>query len=234
MKIKKLNEFYNMNRHINDDKAYIPQTENELIYLVHTLFHDYFNGNLRINKNVMNDIVIDVSGIKDASPATQMIVAKNNFTFEDMEYIYFLGISADEWKQNKKVFKKSSNDMYLDFTCCEFGLYTKAECNDISICVSLGWDYTSNEYDDIDVYIHTLTLNEIRYGRNPTIPAKAFEHLPCYEALKQYFLELIGTFNRDENIIYELYCAAKRDMTENKAMKMDEEADRRRDKLENK
>ena len=230
MKVKKLNEFYQMSRHIQDSKAYMPQTEMELVNIVHGLFHDYFNGTARFTKDVMRDIMFDLSGIEDASPATQMIVHKNQITFEDIEYLYFLGITLNEWEQNKNVFRKDDSELYIDPSCCEFGIYTKAECYNISVSVLLDWKYEVDE-DNVPevIIIRKMPLNDVRYGRNKPVRAEEFKHFPCYEALERYINDLMIEFNYNDNIMSELYRAAEKDAVRKSAMIADDTHDAIRD-----
>lgn len=219
MKIKKLNEFYQMSRHMQDSKTYMPQTEVELVNTVHGLFYDYFNGTARFTKDVMQGLAFDLSGIRDASLATQMIVHRNQVTFEDIEYLYFLGITPNEWEHNKNVFRKDISELYIDPSCCEFGIYTKAECCDISVCVLLDWEYDVDE-DNVPetIMIENMLLKDIRYGRNKPVRAEEFEHLPCYETLEQYMPDLMAEFNYSDDVMSELYRAAEKDAVRKSAM----------------
>lgn len=230
MKIKRLNEFYQTSRHVQDSKAYVPQTEMELVNIIHSLFYDYFNGTARFTKEVMQGLVFDLSGIEDASPATQMIARRNQVTFEDIEYLYFLGITPNEWEQNKNVFRKDDSELYVDPSCCEFGIYTKAECYDISVCVLLDWEYNVDE-DNVPetITIENMLLKDIRYGRNKPVRAEEFEHLPCYETLEQYMPDLMAEFNYNDNVMSELYRAAEKDAANKRAMIADDMRDAIRD-----
>ena len=85
----------------------------------------------------------------------------------------------------------------------------------------LDWSYDGTEPDDLSIMINKLSLDEIRFGRNRPVKAEAFKHLPCYEALEQYMLDLVGVYNYNDNIMYELYRAAEKDLANKGAMKMD-------------
>jgi len=198
------------NKQIQNNNVYVPQTELEFVNLVHNLFYDCFNSSVMFTEDVMRDIMFDLSEIKDASLATQMVVNANNFTFKDMVYIYFLGITEKEWTKNKNVFKRdNSKEIYVDSKICEFDICTRAKYNNISISVFLDWKYDVDSKNKLTVDITDTVVNDIRYDKNVPVPIEEFKHLPCYKTLDLYSSYIVSELNSIEDVRYELYRNAK-------------------------
>lgn len=222
MKIKRLNEFLKINERLQDDKVYTPQTEMELVNLVHTLYHDLFNGSVKFgNGDMVRHIKIDVSQIKDVSPATQMIKHKNDLNIDDIEYLYLLGITPEEYKNNPTVFeldvpsigKKENGKGYW----WEAYVFTNADSYEsVTFNMDIDFQYSitygspatrldPESYDECEVDVTDSEFSGLIYYRN--VPANALEKFPCYEVFKNIadnWEPSEAEYNKMEEIAFEI------------------------------
>jgi len=91
MKIKKLNDFCAINEaqvqmNFNQNGPYTPQTELELVEIVHDIFGDKLNKKQKVSQRDINAINIDLSNIKDVTNVTKNMVKRRKLFLSDFAF----------------------------------------------------------------------------------------------------------------------------------------------------
>ena len=99
MKIKKLNDFCVINEahrqmNFNQNGPYTPQTELELVEIVHNIFGDKLNKKGKVSQRNINAINIDLSNIKDVTNVTKNMVKRRKLFLSDFAFLYLLGMDS--------------------------------------------------------------------------------------------------------------------------------------------
>ena len=104
MKIFRIDEYLSQVNESGDrmdfGDVYAPKSEIELVNFIHDEYHDAFNRKADFGFDDIKHYKIDLSRIRDKSILTKTLMRHETLTLDDIEFLYILGITENEVKND--------------------------------------------------------------------------------------------------------------------------------------
>jgi len=198
MKIKKLNDFCAINEaqvqmNFNQNGPYTPQTELELVEIVHDIFGDKLNKKQKVSQRDINAINIDLSNIKDVTNVTKNMVKRRKLFLSDFAFLYLLGMDSNDIEN--EVFDIELKEAHTDES--EYGKSEIIVDTALLITPFAGVDNITMELSG--EYGEDLNWNYLSYDNND-FDIDDIENFPAEESLSEWVGNLYNPYDLFDNL----------------------------------